>query len=429
MAVIRVNQVGKAYKRYPSQWARAREWILRVPSHEKRWVLRDVTFEVAAGTAVGILGANGAGKSTLLKIISGATSPTEGGALVQGRVAALLELGMGFHPEFTGRQNALMAGQLLGLDVTEVEAAMPEVERFADIGDFIDQPLRTYSSGMQMRLAFSVATAVRPDVLIIDEALSVGDAAFQRKCYQRIEAFREEGTTLLFVSHDIEAVKRLCDEAVFLARGRVASQGPVRKVCDAYERALFGGGRVPVSSTPGQSDVAATSGPRRRFDPALAPSCEQRYGSGEVDIEACWLEAIDGEAINVISAGQRLRWCFTVHFIEAVREPIFSMMLKTRDGEAVFGTDSAFLGQSYGVVAAGQKLQVVFEIETHLAADQYFLNCGVRREDQGESVFMSRRVDAAILQVSGSEKSSAAVGPADLRGQLAVSTLGQSDGQ
>ena len=336
---------------------------------------------------------------------------------------------MGFHPEFTGRQNALMAGQLLGLDVTEVEAAMPEVERFADIGDFMDQPLRTYSSGMQMRLAFSVATAVRPDVLIIDEALSVGDAAFQRKCYQRIEAFREEGTTLLFVSHDIEAVKRLCDEAVFLARGRVASQGPVRKVCDAYERALFGGGRVPVSSTPGQSDVAATSGPRRRFDPALAPSCEQRYGSGEVDIEACWLEAIDGEAINVISAGQRLRWCFTVHFIEAVREPIFSMMLKTRDGEAVFGTDSAFLGQSFGVVAAGQKLQVVFEIETHLAADQYFLNCGVRREDQGESVFMSRRVDAAILQVSGSEKSSAAVGPADLRGQLAVSTLGQSDGQ
>ena len=153
---------------------------------------------------------------------------------VEGRVAALLELGMGFHPEFSGRQNALMAGQLLGLDVSALEAAMPEIERFADIGDFIDQPLRTYSSGMQMRLAFSVATSVRPDILIIDEALSVGDVAFQRKCYQRIEAFRAEGTTLLFVSHDIEAVKRLCTQALFLDAGRVASQGPAREVCEGH---------------------------------------------------------------------------------------------------------------------------------------------------------------------------------------------------
>ena len=168
------------------------------------------------GAAFGIVGANGAGKSTLLKIIARATTSSEGSVTSNGRVAALLELGMGFHPEFTGRQNVMMAGQLLGLSLTEIEGAFSDIERFADIGDFMDQPLRTYWRGMQMRLAFSVATAVRPDVLIVDEALSVGDVAFQRKCYQRIEAFCAEGTALLFVSHDIEAVKRLCDQAIFL---------------------------------------------------------------------------------------------------------------------------------------------------------------------------------------------------------------------
>jgi len=428
MSAISVSQVGKAYKRYPSQWARAREWVFRVPTHEQRWVLRGVTFEVEAGTAVGILGANGAGKSTLLKIISRATTPTEGNVAVRGRVAALLELGMGFHPEFSGRQNALMAGQLLGLDIAEVEASMPEVERFADIGDFIDQPLRTYSSGMQMRLAFSVATAVRPDVLIIDEALSVGDAAFQRKCYQRIEAFREQGTTLLFVSHDIEAIKRLCDEAVFLEQGLVKSQGPVRQVCDAYEKALFGGARASLASAGDRSGNEALSLPAQNFDPGLAPACEQIYGSGEAVIESCWLESLNGEPINVTPAGKPVRWCFTVHFAESVSAPIFSMMLKTRDGEAVFGTDSAFLGNAPEEVAAGQIVKLVFQFDTHLVPDQYFLNCGVRREHDNESVFMSRRVDAAILQVSGSDNTSALVGPADLRGQLTVSALENTDG-
>lgn len=427
MTVIAVNKVGKAYKRYPSQWARAKEWLLRLPSHEQLWVLRGVNFNVDAGTAVGIVGANGAGKSTLLKIISHATTPTEGSAVVQGRVAALLELGMGFHPEFTGRQNALMAGQLLGLDLAEVEAAMPEIERFADIGDFIDQSLRTYSSGMQMRLAFSVATAVRPAVLIIDEALSVGDAAFQRKCYQRIEAFREQGTTLLFVSHDIEAVKRLCDEAIFLEQGRVMSQGSVREVCDAYEKAMFGSARGSVTEVGEHSPEVLLSRAHQNFDPTLAPSCERIYGTGEAVIESCWLEGVDGEVINVIPAGELVRWCFTVHFVESVSNPVFSMMLKTREGKAVFGTDSVFLSASAVEVAAGQAVKVVFQINTHLAPDQYFLNCGVRREQHGESVFMTRRVDAAILRVSSSEKSSAAVGPADLLGQLTISPLERAD--
>ena len=428
MAAVSVQGVGKAFKRYPSQWARAKEWLLRVPSHEKRWVLSDVSFEVAAGTAVGILGANGAGKSTLLKIISRASAPTSGVVAVEGRVAALLELGMGFHPEFSGRQNALMAGQLLGLEVSALEAAMPEIERFADIGDFMDQPLRTYSSGMQMRLAFSVATSVRPDILIIDEALSVGDVAFQRKCYQRIEAFRAEGTTLLFVSHDIEAVKRLCTQALFLDAGRVASQGPAREVCDAYERAMFGKPRRSVSAS---TELEAPTDVQHAYDPSMASVSEQVYGTGEAEIQSCWLASEAGERLNVVNTGDTIHWCFRVRFHERVTSPIFSMMLKTREGNAVYGTDSSLIGKAQsGVpvdIEAGSVVDVAFEIDTHLAPDQYFLNCGVRREHDGESAFLSRRVDAAMLRVSSSPTSSALVGPADLRGRLSITPSVQGD--
>ncbi|MDD2547725.1 MAG: ABC transporter ATP-binding protein, partial [Burkholderiaceae bacterium] len=212
---IELFDLGKAYKRYPNRWARLREWLQPgAPRHELQWVLKGLNLRVAPGQAVGVIGRNGAGKSTLLKMITGTSTPTQGHVTLQGRVAALLELGMGFHPDFTGRQNAWMAAQLLGLADAEIAASMPGIEAFAEIGRYIDEPVRTYSSGMQVRLAFSVATAVRPDVLIVDEALAVGDVYFQHKCYARIRGFRAQGTTLLFVSHDPGAIKSLCDRAV-----------------------------------------------------------------------------------------------------------------------------------------------------------------------------------------------------------------------
>ena len=216
MGKLVVSHVGKAYKRYAGKWARMREWLTGKPQYEQTWVLRDIDFAVSPGEAVGIVGVNGAGKSTLLKIITGTTQPTNGSVHIEGRVAALLELGMGFHPDFTGRQNVFMAGQLLGLQGDEIAACLPAIEAFAEIGDYIDRPVRTYSSGMQMRLAFSVATAVRPAVLIVDEALSVGDAYFQHKSFNKIREFREQGTTLLIVSHDRGAIQSLCDRAILL---------------------------------------------------------------------------------------------------------------------------------------------------------------------------------------------------------------------
>ena len=426
MPVISAQGIGKAYRRYPSQWARAREWLFRIRSHEERWVLRDVTLNVEAGAAIGIVGPNGAGKSTLLKIISRATNPTEGVVNVEGRVAALLELGMGFHPDFTGRQNALMSGQILGLELSEVEHHMPAIEQFADIGDFLDQPIRTYSSGMQMRLAFSVATAVRPDVLIVDEALSVGDAVFQRKCYQRIESFRQQGTAMLFVSHDIEAVKRLCDEAIFLDQGSVKSQGPVRSVCDAYERAIFGGEAVQESSEGAVDNMRSSDEAGALYDGSLVTTCEQVYGSGEAEIESCWLESVDGQVMNVLSAGSAFRWCFVVRFHEAIHSPVFSMMLKTGEGQAVFGTDSQAVGPAPTQVQEDERLRVSFELQAPLASGDYFLNCGVRQDSDGESVFLSRRVDAGLLRVRSAEASSALVGATELWATLRVDDIDEA---
>ena len=209
MGTIKVSGAGKAYRQYASRWQRLAEWIVPYSRvrHQLKWVLQDVSFTLEPGHSVGIIGLNGAGKSTLLKLISGTTLPTTGSVSVSGRVAALLELGMGFHPDFTGRQNAYMAGQLIGLRTDEISALMPEIEAFAEIGDYLDMPVRVYSSGMQMRLAFSIATCKRPDVLIVDEALSVGDGYFQHKSFDRIRAFSEQGTTLLILTTRLQSCR------------------------------------------------------------------------------------------------------------------------------------------------------------------------------------------------------------------------------
>ena len=242
MGAITVTAVGKAYKQYAGRWSRLADWVLpgwlgklSKPHHTLKWVLQDVSFSVQSGEAVGIVGINGAGKSTLLKMITGTTQPTTGSVHLVGNVAALLELGMGFHPDFTGRQNAIMAGQLLGLSKHEIDSLMPEIEAFAEIGDYIDQPVRVYSSGMQMRLAFSVATAKKPDILIVDEALSVGDAYFQHKSFERIRQLGKQGTTLLIVSHDKGSIQGLCSRAVLLNEGRLVMQGAPDEIMDYYK--------------------------------------------------------------------------------------------------------------------------------------------------------------------------------------------------
>ena len=290
MGKLVVSHVGKAYKRYAGKWARMREWLTGKPQHEQTWVLRDIDFAVSPGEAVGIVGVNGAGKSTLLKIITGTTQPTKGSVHTEGRVAALLELGMGFHPDFTGRQNVSMAGQLLGLQGEEIAACMPAIEAFAEIGDYIDRPVRTYSSGMQMRLAFSVATAVRPAVLIVDEALSVGDAYFQHKSFNKIREFREQGTTLLIVSHDRGAIQSLCDRAILLERGFVIKDGPPEEVMDFYNALIAERENATVEV--------------KRLDDGRTQTTS---GTGEARVESIELRNEKGEVAEYVNVGEAVR--------------------------------------------------------------------------------------------------------------------------
>ena len=234
MGHLRVTKLGKAYRRYVRQSGRLLEWLGLGVQHELKWILRDINFEIQRGEAVGLIGVNGAGKSTLLKLIAGTARPTTGQITVNGRITALLELGMGFHADFTGRENVLMSARIAGIPASELEAVMAAVEEFAEIGDYIDQPVRTYSSGMQVRLAFSVATAVRPDILIVDEALSVGDTYFQHKSFDLIRRFLAEGTTLLFVSHSAASVKSICTRAILLDQGSIVCDDAPDKVLDYY---------------------------------------------------------------------------------------------------------------------------------------------------------------------------------------------------
>ncbi|MBM2765829.1 ABC transporter ATP-binding protein [Burkholderia anthina] len=356
MGTITVTNLGKAYKQYPTRWSRLVEWMdpRRKPHHTLHWVLRDVSFSVKAGEALGIIGINGAGKSTLLKMIVGTTQPSVGSVTMTGRVAALLELGMGFHPDFTGRQNVMMAGQLLGYSVDELLALMPEIEAFAEIGEYIDQPVRVYSSGMQVRLAFSVATARRPDVLIVDEALSVGDAYFQHKSFDRIREFRKLGTTLLIVAHDKAAIQAICDHAILLNAGRLEMQGPPEVVMDYYNAMLADRKDHEVRQEKLESGAVQTVS-----------------GTGEAVIDAVELLDESGQPIEVAGVGQPVALCVKVRCVEAIPELVVGYMIKDRLGQTVFGTNTYHLKQVLVGLDAGQTIELRFEFTANLGVGSY----------------------------------------------------------
>jgi len=356
MGTISITNLGKAYKQYSTRWARLAEWVL--PGHKLRhsltWVLQDINFTVKPGEAVGIIGINGAGKSTLLKMITGTTQPTTGSVHITGRVAALLELGMGFHADFTGRQNAFMAGQLLGFSVEEIDRMMPEIEAFAEIGDYINQPVRVYSSGMQMRLAFSVATAYRPDVLIVDEALSVGDAYFQHKSFDRIRAFRKQGTTLLLVSHDKGAIQSICDRAMLLNAGKLAMEGEPEAVMDYYNAMLAERGNKTI-----QQQVADDG------------KVHTISGSGEAIVEEVALLNEQGERIEVVAVGQLVRLRVVVRTIAYIPELVLGYMIKDRLGQPVFGTNTHLMNRQLEGVESGTSVVCTFRFAANIGVGTY----------------------------------------------------------
>ena len=366
MGTVSVVNLGKAYKQYPNRWARLEEWLdpLDKPRHQLHWVLQDISFFVNPGEAVGIIGINGAGKSTLLKMITGTVQPTTGNVFISGRVAALLELGMGFHPDFTGRQNVVMAGQLLGLSMGEISQLMPGIEAFAEIGDYIDQPLRVYSSGMIMRLAFSVASARRPDVLIVDEALSVGDTYFQHKSFDRIRELRQQGTTLLIVSHDNLAIQSICDRAILLNRGRLAMEGEPEAVLNFYNAMLADHQNQSVQQRVTESGRVQTVS-----------------GTGEAVIEEVGLFSESGDRVEVVNVGQPVRLQVKVRVVNAVPELVVGYMIKDRLGQPVFGINTHHLKYKIEHADCNKIYIYRFDFSANLGIGNYSISVALHDQD------------------------------------------------
>ena len=413
MGAIRVKGLGKAYKSYPSRWARLFEWLLPFlgDRHREHWVLKDLNFSIAAGDSVGIAGVNGAGKSTLLKLITGTSVPTEGAIEVEGRVAALLELGMGFHPDFTGRQNAVMAGQLLGLSVEKIEELMPQIEAFAEIGEYIDQPVRTYSSGMQVRLAFSVATADRPDVLIVDEALSVGDAYFQHKSFDRIRQFREAGTTLLIVSHNRSAIQSICDNAILLNNGGVEKQGNPEMVMDYYHALMSERqGELIRQTTLSDGSVQTVS------------------GSGEVALQS--LTILDENAVSteIVAVGQSVVLEIEVLVAEAVSSLVVGFMIKDTLGQNIYGVNSSRYDKVERDLKPGEKLKFRYCFDVSLGKGNYSISTALTRSDSHLDKTYEWRDRALVFSVRNIEKEDF-IGACWLDADLGIERLGKTTTQ
>lgn len=366
MGTIQVTNLGKAYKRYNTHWARAAEWLFPFlgKRHQLKWILQNINFRIEEGQALGIIGINGAGKSTLLKLITGTTQATTGSVNIRGRVAALLELGMGFHSDFTGRQNVFMAGQLLGMSVEELTQLMPEIESFAEIGEHIDQPVRVYSSGMQMRLAFSVATVKRPDVLIVDEALSVGDTYFQHKSFDRIRAFRKQGTTLLIVSHDRTAIQSICDRAILLDGGRITKEGDPEEVMDFYNALIAERENSTVEQKTGEDGRVQTTS-----------------GTGEATVSEISVVDESGRQVEVINVGATVTLNVKVKINAPIPRLVLGYMIKDRLGLPIYGTNTHHTNMPVENVAAGDILEYRFTFPANLGPGTYSVTTALTSDD------------------------------------------------
>ena len=354
-AVLKIEGLGKAFREYGMEWRRMLGWFgRRFEPTSETWVLRGISFQVFAGESVGIVGQNGAGKSTLLKLVTGTLRPTEGTIGVAGRIAAILELGMGFNPDLTGRENARYTAGLMGMSPEQIETIIPAVEKFAEIGEYFDQPLRTYSSGMQVRVAFSVVTAVRPEILIIDEALSVGDAYFAHKSMARIREFRKQGTTLLFVSHDPGAIQSLCDRAILLEHGKVLMDGGPSEVMDYYNALVAEKENATVEVRHLASGKAQTSS-----------------GTRDAVVETIGLFNVSGEPVEFVNVGEPVELRVQARLHRAIPRLVFGYMIKDRLGQPVFGTNTHHTGQALDGLEAGQLVEYRMAFPMNIGPGSY----------------------------------------------------------
>ncbi len=373
---IKVNNVGKCYEMYGKPSHRLWQTLTmgRKTFYKEFWALRDINFEVKRGECVGIIGRNGSGKSTLLQIIAGTLTPTTGNAEVKGRVAALLELGSGFNPEFTGHENVYMNASILGLTKTEIDAKYDAIVTFADIGDFIDQPVKTYSSGMMVRLAFAVQVMVEPDILIVDEALTVGDIRFQLKCFDHIEKLKTNGTTIVFVSHSSDDVVRLCQTVYWLDKGIVRKCGTAKEVVEEYHAFMVHNTtaikEVPSSTTKGMPDEHDLLAP--------IPNNAIANGEGGAQIESIGFFNANDESISILYSPQHVRITFKMKVKERLETPYVGFQIVNRIGIRIMGSNNHVLKEDLPLMDAGSTYLIHFKFPfPEIENGEYLIAAGV----------------------------------------------------
>ena len=404
---ISVQGVSKIYKLYDKPIDRLKEAVSLTHKsyHRDFFALSDISFDVKKGETVGIIGTNGSGKSTILKIITGVLSPTTGTAEVSGNISALLELGAGFNSEYTGLENIYMNGTMMGFSRQEMERRMDDILRFADIGDFVNQPVKTYSSGMFVRLAFALAINVDPEILIVDEALSVGDVFFQAKCYRRMEEMMKNGTTILMVSHDMGSIIKYCDKVVLLNRGHFVAQGEAGKMVDLYKKilanqtdelaeALIEQKKEALGLPVGEVHTDKSMKERMNLNPEV-----QEYGDGRASFEDFGTLDARGNVTNLLLKGEMFTIRERVRFHAPIENPIFTYTLRDKKGTDITGTNTLFEGTEIKPVKDGDVYTVSFRQKMNLQGGEYLLSMSCTGYENGEHVVYHRLYNVLSLTV------------------------------
>lgn len=433
--VVTVKNLSKMYKLYSNGKDRIRDALS--PGGKKRYkehyALRDINFTIGQGETVGIIGTNGSGKSTILKLITGLLTPTEGEIRVDGRISALLELGAGFNPEYTGIENIYLNGTLLGYSKEEMKTKIDDIVDFADIGDYVNQPVKTYSSGMFVRLAFAVAINIDPEVLIIDEALSVGDIFFQSKCFRKFEEFKNNGKTILFVSHDLGSIMRYCDKVVLLNKGHMVKMGDPKEIIDIYKKILVNQydeddddyGNAEGTSLEQLAAMAKDDGIVLWRDNFGVNPTVLDYGDRRAEIFDFCVTDSKGIITNSVEKNGIFNIKVRVRFHEAADDPIFAYSFKDRMGNELTGTNTLFEKSDVGHVEAGEVVEVTFTQRMTLCSGEYLVSLGCTNYEGVDFVVYHRLYDAFNVTVVSHKDS---VGFFDLNSEIEVKRIVKSDG-
>ena len=424
--VIEVKGVDKVYKLFDSNKARVADTlgITRKKRYKEHYALKDMSFEVKKGECVGLIGTNGSGKSTILKIITGVLSPTRGEVNVDGRISALLELGAGFNQEYTGLENIYLNGTMLGYTKEEIDAKLDDILNFADIGDFVFQPVKTYSSGMFVRLAFAVAINIDPEILIVDEALSVGDVFFQAKCYKKFEEFKAAGKTILFVSHDLGAISKYCDRAVLINKGDKVAEGTPKEMIDIYKKILVGQEPVLNSKLDNLDDLdGGASGDdgstNWKSNYQLNPNVNE-YGDGRASIVDFAVIDDNGNYTNAIMKGSTFTVKSKVHFNTDIENPIFTLTFKTLKGIDVTGTNTMYEKCDVGLCKEGSEYVATFTQRMDMQGGEYLMSISCTGFDGVDFVAYHRLYDVMNITVVSTKNT---VGYYDMNSKVSVSKV------